>query len=77
MLGKVLGGTRIMTVTPYLGRDHTTGKSAKESWEAGNDWVVNDVFSRYNGKPINKAQADEAGIDVVLRFNKLTKVRAV
>lgn len=66
-----------MTVTPAYGRDYKTAKAAREDWAAGKDFLVSDITSRYDGKPINKPQADEAGLTVTLRFCNLTKTCAV
>lgn len=63
-----------MTVTPANGRDYATAKEAKASWLSGADWIINDLFHPYDGKPVNKAQVDEP---VTLRFCKLTKVAVI
>lgn len=62
-----------MTVTPYLGRDYSTMKDARRSWNLDHDWVITDMSNPYDGKPINKAQADAAGLEIQLRFCNLTK----
>ena len=62
-----------LTVTPYL-TDYTTAKAARESWNAGKDWVINDFFNPYDGEPINKEQAAESGYTITLRFARLHKV---
>jgi hypothetical protein len=62
----------MLTVTPAHGRDYKTAKQARESWNAGRDWIVSDFFNRWDGKPINNAQADSESI--TLRFCNLTKI---
>jgi len=62
-----------MTVTPAHGRDYKNALAAKRSWAADRDWIITDLFHRYDGKPINKSQADEAKYSVTLRFCRLTK----
>ena len=62
------------TVTPAYGRDYKSAKAAKADWNADKDFIINDHFDRYDGKPINKAQADEAGIKVTIRFDRLAKI---
>jgi len=62
-----------MTVTPAYGRDYKTAKAARASWNGNQDWVITDLFHRYDGKPINKSQADEAKYSITLRFAQLTK----
>jgi len=69
------------TVTPAYGRDYKSGKAAKADWAAGKDFIINDMFnsfvlitfSKYDGKPINKSDADNAGIKVIIRFDSNRK----
>lgn len=63
-----------MTVTPAYGRDYTSAVEAKAAWNSGKDFIIRDITSRWDGKPINKQDADGAGIKVLLRYNKLKKV---
>jgi hypothetical protein len=65
------------TVTPAYGRDYTSAKSAKADWAAGKDFIIADIFDRYDGKPINKQDADGAGITIMIRFNSLRKTTQV
>ena len=60
-----------MTVTPAYGRDYKSGKDAKAAWNSGKDLIVQDITSRYDGKPINKQDADGAGIKIMIRYNSL------
>lgn len=66
-----------ITLTPAYGRDYKSGKAAKLDFNANKDFIINDIFNRYDGKPINKSQCVEAGYKVILRFNKLTKTTAI
>lgn len=61
------------TVVPAYGRDYTSAKSAKADWTAGKDFIIADMFDRYDGKPINKEDADGAGTAIMIRFNSLQK----
>ena len=63
-----------MTVTPAYGRDYKTQKEAKASWASNEDWLIADFFHPYDGKPINKPQADAEGLQITLRFCGLRKV---
>ena len=67
----------MLTVTPAYGRDYKTAKAAKESWKEGKDWIVQNIMSQYDGKPINKEDADKEGIKVQLRFCQLRKTTTV
>ncbi len=60
-----------ITMTPAYGRDYKSAKAAKESWYAGDDWIVNDLTCKWDGKPANSKDVTET---VKLRFNNLTKV---
>lgn len=62
------------TVTPAYGRDYKTAKAAKADWADNKDFIINDMFNPYDGKPINKSDADRSKITILIRFNKLTKV---
>ena len=67
----------MLTVTPSYGRDYTTAKAAKHAWNNRQDWIIQQVGHRYDGKPINKADADREGIKVMLRFCQLRKTATV
>jgi hypothetical protein len=63
------------TITPAYGRDYT---SAKADWEAGKDFILQDVSSPWDGRPINKQDAVTAGLPGVnIRFARMTKVAVV
>ena len=61
-----------MTVTPAYGRDYKSAKAAKGDWDAGKDFIIADMFDPYDGKPINKEQADARVI--YIRFNQLRSI---
>lgn len=63
-----------VTVTPAYGRDYKSAKAAKADWNADKDFILQDSTSRYNGKPINKADATKAGLTVNIRYGKLRKI---
>ena len=62
-----------VTLTPYL-TDYKTAKAAKEAYDAGKDFILNDFGNQYDGKPINKTDAERAGYKVTLRFCQLRKI---
>ena len=66
-----------MTLTPAYGRDYTTAKGARASWDRGDDWIINQFFHPYDGKPINQVQAVLEGLDITLRFDNLRKVAVI
>ena len=62
------------TLTPAYGRDY---KSKAEVLLAidKHDFILNDMFSRWDGKLINRSQLIEAGYKAVnVRYAKLRKV---
>lgn len=61
----------MITMTPAYGRDYKSAKAAKESWYGGADWIINDITSRWDGKPVTFKELNET---VKLRYNKLTRV---
>ena len=66
-----------MTVTPAYGRDYKTGTAARADWAAGKDFIIADISNPWDGKPINKPQADGAGYSITLRFSNLTKIAVI
>ena len=64
-----------MTGTPSCGRDFKTIKDARDSWNAGQDWIITDLFHKYDGKPINKAQLSNEPI--TLRFCNNRKIAVI
>lgn len=60
-----------MTLTPAYGRDYKSIKDAKADFDANKDWIIDDYFSKWDGKPVNKEQL--IGETVTLRFDRLTK----
>ena len=67
-----------MTLTPAYGRDYNSQKAVKEDFAAGKDFIVNDITSRWDGKPCNRADLLTAGVkNVQIRYARNTKVMAV
>ena len=60
-----------ITMTPAYGREYKSAKAAKASWYAGDDWIINDITSRWDGKPATHKEIDQ---QVKLRFYGLRKV---
>jgi len=63
-----------LTVTPAYGRDYKSAKAAKADWLANKDFIVQNVFSPWDGKAINKADADASGYKVNIRFDNNRKI---
>lgn len=60
-----------MIVTPAYGRDYKSAKSAKADWKEGKDFIVQDFFSPWDGKPCSIRDTKEK---VFIRYDKLRKV---
>jgi hypothetical protein len=65
------------TVTPAYGRDYKSKKAALADWNAGKDFIINDISNRWDGKPVNKQGAEEAGLSIMIRYDKLRKITNV
>jgi len=63
-----------LTVVPAMGRDYTSVAKVKADWNAGKDFMINDMSSRHDGSYINEEDADNAGITVNVRYAKLRKL---
>lgn len=64
-----------LTVTPAYGRDYKTAKAAKADWAANKDFIIADIMNRWDGKPINRPQAQ--GYRVTIRFCGLRKTTCI
>jgi hypothetical protein len=64
-----------ITVVPAYGRDYRSKEEVSRAWEAGNDFQIRDMSSRWDGSYINKEGAEKGGINEVnVRYNSLRKV---
>jgi len=64
-----------MTLTPAYGRDYKSKKAVLADWEAGKDFIIADIMSKWDGKPANKS--DLVGETVMLRYDGLRKITGV
>lgn len=56
------------TLTPAYGRDYKTATAAEAAYSNGDDFILNDITSRWDGKPCSIR--DFPGEAVKLRFNR-------
>jgi len=61
----------MLEVAPAYGRDYKNQKEVQADWDAGKDFM--DLFSR---SYINKQDAEQNDLTVVIRYAKLMKVYA-
>ena len=66
----------IFTLTPAYGRDYKTQADAEDCFNSNRDWILRDIRSPWDGKPINKEQCC-IGSTVVLRFSADRKTTTV
>lgn len=59
-------------VTPAYGRDYTNQKAARADWDADKDFRETST-----GSYVNKTQAQEMGLSVIIRYDKDRKVMDV
>jgi len=63
-----------MTVVPAYGRDYKSIKEVKADWTAGNDFLIRDISSPYDGKYVNNSNGLPKGTVIMVRFCKLSKL---
>jgi hypothetical protein len=63
-----------VTVTPSYGRDYPNGKAAREDFLAGKDFILQDMFSPYDGKPCSIRDFDMDLTTVTIRYKQLRNV---
>jgi hypothetical protein len=67
-----------ITVTPAYGRDYRSKAQAIADWEAGKDFILQDITSPWDGKPINKEDAERSGFrEVKIRFKQMRQIAVV
>lgn len=65
-----------MTITPAYGRDYKSAKAALADWEAGKDFIIADMSSRYDGSYMNREDSLPMDTKIMIRYNRLTKIVA-
>ena len=65
----------MVTLTPAYGRDYTSKAKAEADLRAGKDFILRDISSQYDGKPVGLS--DLTGQTVILRYGKLRKTATV
>lgn len=66
--------TKTFTVVPAYGRDYKSKAAVLADYEAGKDFLIQDMFSGADGKYINKEDAVREDVQLKVRYQKLTKV---
>lgn len=65
-------------LVPAYGRDYKSKAAVLADFDAGKDFKVADMSSRWDGKPCNIRDLVREGIDIVtIRYQRLTKVMVI
>ncbi len=64
-----------MHLVPAYGRDYPSKKAVLAAWEANHDFLISDISSPYDGKPVNREQAPTGTHNI--RYKRLTQVCVV
>ena len=63
-----------MTLTPAYGRDYTNTRDLLADWNANKDFIVADLFSKWDGKPVNRQDISDTGeTQVQIRYKRMDK----
>ena len=65
------------TVTPAYGRDYKSKQAALADWNSNEDFIINDMSNRWDGKPVNKQGAEEYKLSIMIRYDQLRKITNV
>ena len=64
-----------MTLPPAYNRDYKNKKDVITDFNNNKDFIVNDIFSPYNGKACNKLDLENVNYkSVKIRYNRLQKI---
>lgn len=65
-----------MTVVPAYGRDYKSKAEAVADWEAGKDFIVQDISSRWDGKACSCRDFPKTQT-INIRYKKRTQIALV
>jgi hypothetical protein len=65
-----------LVLTPAYGRDYNSKDAVIADWKAGKDFIIENVFHPYSGKPISKRDVQD-GTYVEIRYSKRRKLVVV
>ncbi len=64
-----------LKVIPAYGRDYNSKAEIEKDWNNNLDFIINDMFNPYDGKPVNKEDAVKVGFtSLTVRYKELRKV---
>ena len=68
-----------MILTPAYGRDYRSKQAVLDDFNADKDFILNDLYDPWDGRPLNRPQIIELKTvtEVTFRYDKLRKVFSV
>lgn len=67
-----------LTLVPAYGRDYKSRKAVLADWEAGKDFLIQDISSPHDGRYINKEDAASLkGTTFNIRYKNFTQICVV
>ena len=68
-----------LTLTPAYGRDYASKRALLEDWTSNRDFLVCDMSSPYDGKPVNKADLERTTgpQQVQIRYKRLERIAVI
>ena len=63
-----------VTMIPAYGRDYHSAKAVRKDFEANKDFIIEDISSPYDGRPVNRQDLRATGASARIRYNKLRKI---
>jgi hypothetical protein len=64
-------------LTPSYGRTYKSKAAVQADWDAGKDFTIQDVTSPWDGKQINKGDAEKEGGTFNIRYNNNRSVAVI
>lgn len=70
---------RTLTLTPAYGRDYKSVKAVAADWEANKDFLIADISSPWDGKPVNRDSLVRSGeaTHVNVRYHNMRRVARI
>lgn len=65
---------KYLTVSPAYGRDYRSKKEVQAAWDAGQDFIVQDIMS---GGYVSKNDSLPEGTVVMARYARMTKIAEI
>jgi len=67
-----------LTLVPANGRDYKSQKAVQADFNAEKDFIIQDISSRWDGKPANKSSLKSSGVTCVhIRYSRLMRVAVI